>query len=177
MADLASLIRRRWDDCFESGRLLKKQLSDAGRVIKKRKATANKKAGYHKESSMKWKKGRRSSKLMIRKWKERMDKALDHAQKAGSVNFTNSAASKWRVMSAYAVSIDSSFMGKSNFTKWYGGKRELELQRESVHVLKEFCRANIPPAEESSDDEEEWIEEDAANENEKSLDEQKGDNE
>ena len=46
MSDLSSLIHRRWNDCFDSGRLLKKQLSDAGRVIKRRKARANKEKRY-----------------------------------------------------------------------------------------------------------------------------------
>ena len=56
MSDLSSFIHRRWNNCFDSGRLLKKQLSDAGWVIKRRKARANKKAGYATELRVKWKK-------------------------------------------------------------------------------------------------------------------------
>jgi hypothetical protein len=58
------------------------------------------------------------------------------------------------VLNAYAVSIDSSFMQRSNFTKWQIGKRDTPLQPVSVHVLRQFCNMYNPldQEEKSSDD-------------------------
>ena len=139
MHELSAIIHRRWNDTFESGRLLRKQLKDAGRVIRRRKGRAIKKAGG-KESNMKWKKKSRSPKAKLEKWKKDLDTALAAAQAMGKADYRDkSIASKWRVLRDYAVTRDASFMGKPSFTRWYSGKRELALQSHAVEVLKSFC--------------------------------------
>ena len=92
--------------------------------------------------------------MIITKWKDKRDKTLGIAKKVGEVNYTNSNSSKWRAMSACAVSIDSSFMGKNTDNERFEGRRQLVLPPSSVHVLKNFCHKYIPKATGASSDEE-----------------------
>ena len=119
MADLSSLIYRRWDDCFESGRLLIKQLCDAGRVVQRRNGRGKgkkeegvkKKISPVKESNMKWRKCHRTVKSTLYLWRKRMDRALVAARGLGMVEYKDSSvSSKWKAMNNYAVSKDGSFM-------------------------------------------------------------------
>jgi len=147
MADLSSLIYRRWDDCFESGCLLIKQLHDAGRVIQRRKGRGKgkkeegvkKKRSHVKESNMKWRKCHRTVKSTLYLWRKRMDMALVATRGLGIVEYKDSSiSSKWKAMNNYGVSKDGLFMQRSNFTIWYNDKRKIPLQRQSMDVLRKF---------------------------------------
>ena len=83
--DVSALMHKHWEDCFQSGRLLVRQIRHSSSVVKSRKIRAKRKSkGDRRPKESQMKRGKKSNavKSMLEKWEKKMKKNPQDGQRS-----------------------------------------------------------------------------------------------
>jgi len=143
---IPSMIHRRSDDCYQSGRLFAAQIKKSEALIESRRKRNPTKVQSKKdeETDMAWKGALRSIRGVLSLWNDKMEHALRVARENGKVRYKDdSRISKFKVLKNHADETDGSFMSETTFNKWLVGKRSTPLDSDWTKVIQSLFDKHV----------------------------------